>query len=185
MAANPRWLCQFKLAANLCRAHQKSAALNDSLAGNESAKRKIKSPECMRLRNWLLPYIRMRIRMRIHLRMRDIITYKYPDSSQTFLLQFLLPRRRCCELLSNLKIIMKRLRRELTRKTVSHHLGKTSRNLAFLLLLLLLILLLHQNLHSVTPYEVVRTFHYLVGSRQRELSLRSLVPVMTVSSGLC
>ena len=30
--------------------------------GNKSAMRKIKSPQCMRMRNWLLPYIRMRIR---------------------------------------------------------------------------------------------------------------------------
>ena len=40
MAANPTWLCQSKMPTAICRAHQKAAALNDSLAGTESPQRK-------------------------------------------------------------------------------------------------------------------------------------------------
>ena len=84
MAANPRWPPTLdrwsKMIANprwpstaICKAYQKAAALNDSLAGNESDKRKTQKPQYMRMRNWLFPYIRMcmhmRICMRIHLHM--------------------------------------------------------------------------------------------------------------------
>ena len=55
--ANPRWP-----PTTICRAHQKAAALNDSLAGNESANRKSKDSmqkpcDYFQRSHWLLPYM--------------------------------------------------------------------------------------------------------------------------------